>query len=63
MIKNIIIFILLIIILSHCSSSTGAQTKPSLGGIGKALNCMFQPNDEWCIKERDRQKEEEKEWK
>ena len=62
MIKNIIIFILLVIILSQCTSK-GTQAKPSLGGIGKALNCMFQPNDEWCIKERERQKEEEKEWK
>ena len=59
MIKNIIIFILLLIILSHCSSTVA---QPSLGGIGKALNCIFQPNDEWCIKERARQKEET-EWK
>ena len=59
--KNIIIFVLLLIILGQCTSN-GTQAKPTLGGIGKALNCMFQPNDEWCIKEQERQKGDD-EWK
>ena len=56
--KGVLIGII-IMLLSGC---TGTQTKPTLGGVGKALNCMFQPDDEWCIKERERQKGED-EWK
>ena len=56
MIKNIIILVLLLMVLSECGGN-GTQAKPTLGGIGKVLNCMFAPDDEWCIAERARQKE------
>ena len=56
MIKNIIILVLLLMVLSECGGN-GTQAKPTLGGIGKVLNCMFEPYDELCIAERARQKE------
>tara|TARA_B100000586_G_scaffold109478_1_gene78666 strand:- start:580 stop:723 length:144 start_codon:yes stop_codon:yes gene_type:complete len=43
-------------VLSECGSN-GTQAKPTLGGIGKVLDCMFNPDDEWCVAERERQKE------
>ena len=43
-------------VLSECGSN-GTQAKPTLGGIGKVLDCMFNQDDEWCIAERERQKE------
>jgi len=55
MIKNIIILVLLLMVLSQCGSN-GTQAKPTLGGIGKVLDCMFNPDDEWCVAERERQK-------
>ena len=42
-------------VLSQCVSN-GTQAKPTLGGIGKVLDCMFNPDDEWCVAERERQK-------
>ena len=53
--KTIIIFILLLILLGQCTSND-TEAKPTLGGVGKVLSCMFEPDDEWCIAERERQK-------
>ena len=53
-VKGVIIGIIIMLIIG-CEK----QPKPTLGAAGKIIDCMFKPNDAWCIEQREKQKNED----